>query len=483
MMKKTLQKSKVVCVLILLLLACHQVQSKERELRAAWVATVANIDWPKHSKLSTQEQRRSFTEILDSIEACNFNAVVVQIRPTMDAFYPSAYEPWSHYLSYGSKQPSPYYDPLQFMIDECKKRCIEFHAWINPLRAYTGKNPHPHSHITYRHPEWFYRYGKATLMNAGNPQAVKYLMGVVKDIVSRYDIDALHMDDYFYPYTIPGVAIPDSREYAMYNPRHLSKDDWRRSNIDEIVKGIKEVIMANRPSVQLGISPFGVWRNFHDDFRGSRTNAGQTNYDNLYADVRKWMQEGWIDYCTPQLYWERGHKAADFMQLIPWWKEHAGSTNLYAGLQIYLMASSSNSVWHTTDETLAEIRLARSYQYDGFMLYSVKYLMNNTRNIRNDLRRTVFKNPSLPPIHKHTFAKAPTTPKVKSMKTMNYHSVQVDKPQYGLYYILAFEKSNKEIEIVQKRKDGRFIIKGNEPYKYFVCSVNKSQITSDRVYF
>ncbi len=483
-MNKMLKSYKPIALCLIMVWLSIHVQAQDRELRAAWVATVANIDWPRNSKLSTYEQKRSFTEILDSLQACNFNAIVVQIRPSMDAFYPSAYEPWSHYFSYGSKPPEPYYDPLQFMIDECRKRCIEFHAWINPLRAYNGsKNPHPTNHITYRHPEWFYRYGKSTLMNAGNPQAVKYLMNVIRDIISRYDIDALHMDDYFYPYTIAGKSIPDDREFASYNPGHLSRGDWRRKNIDDIIQGIRQIILETRPSVQLGISPFGVWRNFQDDFRGSRTRAGQTNYDNLYADIRKWMEKDWIDYCTPQLYWERGHKAADFMQLIPWWKDNAHKTHLYAGLQIYLMASSSKSVWHTTDETLAEIKLSRYYKYDGMMLYSVKYLMNNTRNIRRDLKQQVFQNPSLPPIHRHTYAQAPQAPKLQSRKTMNYHSVQVDQTSPGLYYILAYEERNGQMLILDKRRDGRFILPKGRSERYFVCAINKSQIMSQRVYF
>ncbi len=457
--------------------------SQKRELRAVWVATVANIDWPSSSTASVDAQKYEFTRLLDSLAATNFNAVVVQIRPTADAFYPSSIEPWSKYLTGRSGQPPyPYFDPLQFMIEEAHKRNLELHAWINPLRAYNGKNPHPSSHITYIHPEWFYTYGSSTLMNAGNPQAVAYLLRVIEEIIVKYDIDALHMDDYFYPYTIAGKSIPDDEEYYRYNSKGLSKSDWRRENINTIVQRIQHLILQKKPEVQLGISPFGVWRNYDDDPRGSYTHAGQTNYDNLYADVRLWMEKGWIDYCAPQLYWERGHKAADYSTLIKWWKQNAYDCYIISGLQIYLMDQSSKSVWQSTEETLEQISLARYYGYDGICLYSAKYFAKNIRGLKTDLQKYLFAEKALPPVHKHSPLTKPSVPQVRSTSHGYIDKVSLVQPQAGMRYVFGYETVQKDFTILEINQTGNYSFKRQRYYKYFVCALNASNMLSDKVY-
>ena len=226
------------------------------------------------------------------------NAVIVQVRPATDAFYPSPYEPWSQWLTgTQGKPPSPYYDPLQFMIEETHKRGMEFHAWCNPYRADNkiGESSIAPAHITRIHPEWFLNYGGQKYFDPGNKDAQQFVVKVIRDIVSRYDIDAIHMDDYFYPYRILGKEFPDQESFEKYG-NGMDKEDWRRSNVDSIIETVSRVIKEEKPYCKFGISPFGVWRNQSKDPEGSATKAGQTNYDDLYADILLWLKNGWIDY-------------------------------------------------------------------------------------------------------------------------------------------------------------------------------------------
>ena len=269
------------------------------EFRGVWVATVENIDWPSSKNLSTEQQKAEFIALLDMHKANGINAMVVQIRPSTDAFYPSPYEPWSEYLT--GKQgmpPSPYYDPLQFMITETHKRNMEFHAWMNPYRANFNiyKSSISATHITRLYPNWFLTYGDKKYFDPGNKEVQQYVTNVVKDVVSRYDIDAVHFDDYFYPYRISGKEFPDNANYIKYG-NGMDKDDWRRSNTDSIIVMLSRAIKKENPKCQFGISPFGVWRNADkDSINGSNTKAGQTNYDDLYADILLWLKNDWIDY-------------------------------------------------------------------------------------------------------------------------------------------------------------------------------------------
>ena len=242
--------------------------------------------------LTTEQQQQSFINILNQQQKIGINAVIVQIRPSADAFYASKYEPWSEFLT--GKQgvaPSPYYDPLKFMIDETHKRGMEFHAWINPYRAvFSPTSSIDPNHITKKHPDWFLKYGDKKYFNPGLPQVMQYLTNIVKDIITRYDVDGIHMDDYFYPYRIAGKEFPDYQAYLQYG-RGLSIDAWRRSNCDTVIKMIHDVILDYNPLIKFGISPFGVWRNSSVDARGSNTKAGQTCYDDLYADILLWLKK------------------------------------------------------------------------------------------------------------------------------------------------------------------------------------------------
>ncbi|HXD77506.1 MAG TPA: family 10 glycosylhydrolase, partial [Puia sp.] len=315
------------------------------EFRAAWVASVENIDWPSQKGLSVDSQKVEFTRLLDMHQRNGLNAVVVQIRPAADAFFPSPYEPWSEWLTGVQGQPpSPYYDPLAFMIEETHKRGMEFHAWCNPYRAVhtIGKSSVASDHVSRQHPDWFVRFEKTLYFDPGNKEVQRYLVTVVRDIVRRYDIDALHFDDYFYPYDIVEGGgrkdFPDDASYAKYG-NGLSKGDWRRANVDSVIEEIGKAVKEERPHCKFGVSPFAIWRNIDKDPEGSNTHAGVTDYDNLYADILLWLRKGWIDYVVPQIYFEFSHPRAPYALLVDWWARHTYGRQCYIGLAPFLAGS------------------------------------------------------------------------------------------------------------------------------------------------
>src|SRR5580698_5345755 len=355
------------------------------EFRAVWVASVENIDWPSKKGLPVDSQKAEFTRLLDMHERNGLNAVVVQIRPAADAFFPSPYEPWSEWLTgIQGQPPSPYYDPLAFMIEETHKRGMEFHAWCNPYRAVhtIGKSSVAPDHITRQHPDWFVRFEKTLYFDPGNKQVQDYVTGVVGDIVRRYDIDALHFDDYFYPYDIvegggPGKDFPDNASYARYG-NGLSKGDWRRSNTDSIILSIGKAIKEEKPHCQFGISPFAIWRNSYKDPEGSETRGGQTDYDNLYADILLWLKMGWIDYVVPQIYFEFTQPHAPYGPLLDWWARHSYGRQCYIGLGIY--RAGANAAWRDRTQLTRQIQMLRDYpSIQGAVFFSSKSFEGNPK--------------------------------------------------------------------------------------------------------
>lgn len=388
------------CLFLFSLLIAHSITAQNKtEFRAAWIATVDNIDWPSKKGLPVDVQKQEFIRILDLHKQNGLNAIIMQIRPATDAFYPSPYEPWSEWLSgVQGKPPSPYYDPLQFMIDETHKRGMEFHAWCNPYRAdfRIGKASIASAHITKIHPNWFLDYGDKKYFDPGNKEAQQFVVDVIKDITERYDVDAIHFDDYFYPYRITGKEFPDSVSYRLYG-NGMKKEDWRRSNVDSIIFKLFTVIRQTKPHVQFGISPFGVWRNASKDPRGSNTTAGQTNYDDLYADILLWLQKGWIDYVAPQLYWEFGHRAAPYEVLIDWWSKNTYGKNCYIGLGIY-RANGRDTAWKDSTLLPRQIEMLRNTpNIQGMIFFSTKSFFNNPNGWNDSLRLNYFKEPALLP--------------------------------------------------------------------------------------
>lgn len=363
------------------------------EFRGVWVATVDNIDWPSKGNFNSDSQKAEFIKLLDMHQRNGLNALIVQVRPCTDAFYPSQYEPWSEWLTGVQGQPpSPWYDPLEFMITETHKRNMVFHAWMNPYRAEFNPQNDALSatHITKLHPEWFLTYGDKRYFDPGNRQAQQYVVEVVKDIVSRYEVDAIHFDDYFYPYPLPGKSFPDDASYKLYG-NGSTREDWRRANTDSIISMLHTAIKKENSNCQFGISPFGVWRNADKDpVNGSKTNGSLSNYDNLYADILLWLKNGWIDYVAPQLYWEIGHGRAPYEVLLNWWSKHTYGKKCYIGLGIY--KARSNAAWSNVNQLPRQIEALRNTPgINGMVFYSSKIFEKNPNGWSDSLRLNYFK--------------------------------------------------------------------------------------------
>ena len=412
-------------VLLCLHLFIPAYSQPRHEFRAAWVATVENIDWPSKGNYNTESQKQEYISILDMHKKNGMNAVIVQIRPATDAFYPSQYEPWSQWLTgKQGRAPSPYYDPLLFMITEAHKRGLEFHAWCNPYRAefILGKSSISPTHITRIHPEWFLKYGDKRYFDPGNKDAQQHVIRVIRDIVSRYNVDAIHFDDYFYPYRISGKEFPDAASYAKYG-NGMSKEDWRRSNVDSIISALATAIKEEKPQCRFGISPFGVWRNIDKDSLGSATKAGQTNYDDLYADVLLWLKKGWIDYVAPQLYWEIGHKAAPYEVLVDWWSKHTYGRHCYIGLGIY--RAGTNTAWKDSTLLPRQITMLRQYpEIQGAVYFSSKSFVGNPNGWSDSLQNNYYRLPALIPSMPWIDSVVPASPVV--INTLNGTDVEVD---------------------------------------------------------
>jgi len=368
------------------------------EFRGVWVATVDNIDWPLRGDYNSSNQKAAFINLLDMHQRNGMNAIIMQIRPAADAFYPSPYEPWSEWLTgKQGRPPAPYYDPLQFMIEETHKRGMEFHAWCNPYRAEfsIGRSSIAPTHITRIHPEWFLPYGTVRLFDPGNKDAQQYVVQVIRDIVRRYPVDAIHFDDYFYPYRIAGKEFPDTASFRKYG-NGMKKDDWRRSNTDSIILAISKAIKEENQYCRFGISPFGVWRNADKDSMGSNTQAGQTNYDDLYADILLWLRQGWIDYVAPQLYWEFEHSHAPYGPLLDWWNKHTYGKHCYIGLGMFRAGSNAN--WRQKDELPRMIREMRNMpNIQGAIYFSSKSFERNPNGWNDSLRFNYYKYPAIVP--------------------------------------------------------------------------------------
>ncbi|MFS3913611.1 glycoside hydrolase family 10 protein [Bacillus australimaris] len=452
-----------------------------REMRAVWVASVYNLDWPSKKGLSAAEQKQELIHLLDEIKAMNMNAVIMQIKPTADAFYPSAYGPWSEYLT-GTQGKDPGYDPLAFMIEEAHQRGLEFHAWFNPYRItmnHTDLSRLSADHPARQHPEWTIAYGNQLYYNPGIPEAQDFIVGGIEEVVKNYDIDAVHMDDYFYPNKIAGVPFPDQETYETYGKKAFTHiEDWRRDNVNQLVKQINATIKKEKPYVKFGISPFGVWRNIKDDPTGSNTTAGMTNYDDLYADTREWIQQHDIDYITPQIYWSIGFQAAAYDVLTKWWSNEVKGepVHLYIGQATYKINQNSDPAWSDPEEYFRQIELNRQSQLvQGSMHFSLKDINRNPLNVKDRLIEESYRKPALIPEMPWLHQKAPKKPIIQSVKktadgaalqikndshsTASYYAVHrlTNKGTYELLQTIRKEKGSittvKDLPADQKKPD------------------------------
>ncbi|MFF0517709.1 glycoside hydrolase family 10 protein [Actinomadura nitritigenes] len=367
-----------------------------RQVRGMWIATVGNTDWPTEPGRPAATQKKQFTRLLDTAKAMNMNAVFVQIRPDSDAFYPSPYEPWSQWLT-GTQGKSPGYDVLDFMVREAHARNLEFHAWFNPyrvsrqddLKKLAANSP------ARRHPDWVRKYGGGLWYDPGLPQVRDLATKAVLDVVHKYDVDAVHFDDYFYPYPEDG-DFPDAAAYKTYG-KGLSKADWRRRNVDTLVQALSQQIHQAKPWVRFGISPFGVWRNKSSDPAGSPTGALQS-YDDIYADTRGWIKKGWLDYVTPQLYWPIGDPRAGYAELVAWWADQVKGTKVQLTIGQAGYRVGEPGAWRKADELSRHLTLNRKYpQVRGDVFFSAADIAANRRGFAARLRDDHYSRPAIPP--------------------------------------------------------------------------------------
>ncbi|WP_281615671.1 family 10 glycosylhydrolase [Flammeovirga sp. SubArs3] len=393
----------------------------KREFRGVWVATLNAIDWPFSEKDSAEQQRRDFISLLNFHQKRGANALIVQVRSSADVIYPSNIEPWA--LSISGQQgmpPKPFYDPLKFMIEETHKRGMEFHAWVNPFRAVTNTQYVKvcNDHISKTHPEWMLKYHNLKILNPGIPEVHQYVNSVIEELISNYNIDALHFDDYFYPYPDHGEIKGDRATWRKYRTANESIRDWRRSNINTFIEGVHQLILDKRPSLKFGVSPYGVWRNEREDYDGSPTRSGYTSYDHLYADVRLWLQNGWIDYVAPQLYQSTKHKNIPFKKLLDWWGENTFGKHLYAGHAVYRVDRSLERGWQDKTEMPDQLYAARDNQaVEGSILYNSTAVWNNQGGI-GDTLKTFYKYPALLPTMPWIDGTVPLPPQSPTIKEM-----------------------------------------------------------------
>ncbi|MFD5836864.1 glycoside hydrolase family 10 protein [Streptomyces collinus] len=349
----------------------------DSEMRGVWIASVANRDWPSKSGLSAAQQRAELLTHLDTAAGNRLNTVFFQVRPTADAMWPSPYEPWSQYLT-GTQGKDPGWDPLGTAVEEAHARGLQLHAWFNPYRVAVHADPSrlAASHPARENPDWVVTYGGKLFYNPGLPEVRAFVEDAMLDAVAKYPVDGVHFDDYFYPYPVAGQTFDDDAAYDEHGGGFPDRAAWRRDNIDRLVRETADRVKEVRPGARFGISPFGVWRNAGTDPLGSDTTAGVETYDDLHADTRKWVREGWIDYIVPQLYWNIGFAAADYAKLLPWWAEAArdSSTQLYVGEALYKAGDPAQpAAWQESGELSRHLRLAGEYpQVRGHVYFAAK---------------------------------------------------------------------------------------------------------------
>lgn len=438
--------------------------SAKQEFRGAWIQTAFQ---DRYSRLTSHECKAYLEELVTDLQRAGFNAILFQVRPEGDAFYRSDIEPWSRFLTgRQGRAPHPVWDPMEYLIKLCHDRQMEFHAWINPYRMSASRTlKMDNQHLYYKHSEWFVRYQDKYYLNPGLPESRAYIRDVVKDIVSRYDIDAIHMDDYFYPYPTAGVPFDDRTSFQTYAPiMGFDLDDpaalgnYRRRSVDILIKYVRQDIRDLKPWVRFGISPFGIYRNQKSAKGGSRTNGTQC-YDDLYADVLKWCQEGWIDYVIPQIYWEVGHQLADYETLTEWWADNVPEhCHLYIGQSIERSLDEPKDskpkpdLRHSHAHFAKKLNQARAdRRIDGMCFWYAYQVQDNAYHVRDFLQTSVFTRPALLPAYTALDDKAPA--KVRRLKAeftgrglhLSWEAPDTDDPaqQPAYYCVYKFAKGER----------------------------------------
>lgn len=365
-------------------------RAERQQMRGMWLATVANRDWPSAPGRPPAEQQKELLTLLDAAVTRRLNTVIFQVRPTADALWPSPYEPWAQYLT-GTQGRDPGWDPLGFAVREAHRRGLALHAWCNPYRVANHTDPGrlAASHPARRHPEWVVRYGGKLYYNPGLPEVRRFVQDAILDAVRRYPVDGLHFDDYFYPYPVSGETFADDAAYRAHGAGFADRAAWRRDNIDRLVREVAQRLAADGlragtppgaraegRRVLFGVSPFAVWRNKATDPAGSDTRAGVQTYDDLYADTRRWVREGWIDYVVPQAYWHLGNAAADYREVVRWWARTVQGTKvqLFVGEALYKAGDAAQpAAWRDPAELSRHLTFTRGVpQVGGHIYFSAK---------------------------------------------------------------------------------------------------------------
>ena len=396
-------------LLFVLLVALAATAQTKREFRGAWIQCVNG----QFLGMTTEKMQSTLSFQLDELQKDGCNAIIFQVRPECDALYPSSLEPWSRFLTgQQGKAPSPYWDPLQWMVEQCHKRGMELHAWINPYRAKTKTTSLLASnHVAVRHPQRVFSYDGQFIMKPALEENRIYICNVVADILRRYDVDGLHIDDYFYPYPAAGQTIPDAKQYSDMSNGINNIGDWRRYNVNLFIKQLHDTIAKVKPWVKFGVSPFGIYRNKKSSPIGSNTN-GLQNYDDLYADVLLWINNGWIDYCVPQIYWQIGHPTADYTTLIEWWNHNAGGRPLYIGEDVERTVKYADPSNVNSHQLPAKMNLHQQlHNVKGTVLWYAKAAVDNVGNYGTLLRTNYWRTPALQPLMPFIDNKAPKKPK------------------------------------------------------------------------
>lgn len=382
--------STLIAVALVAIGAPHRADAASPEFRGAWVASVYNIDWPSKTGLSPAAQKAELIQLLNKAQELNLNAILLQVRPESDALYSSSKEPWSRFLT-GTQGKSPGYDPLAFAIKEAHARGLELHAWFNPFRASANaKNQLDPSHIAKRKPEWVRRFNNQLWIDPGIPEAREYVISVMVDVASRYPVDGIHIDDYFYPYPKSGLKFPDDSTAARY-AGSMSRGDWRRNNINRFVEAMYRRVKAARPSARIGISPFGIWR----PGVPATIEGGLDSYAHLFADSRKWLAEGWCDYLAPQLYWSISPSKQSFPVLLDWWRAQSSGAPIWPGI-----ASDRIGKERPAQEMINQISLTRkgAQGAPGHIHWSMKSLLKNQGGIATKLKNGPYADKAAKPV-------------------------------------------------------------------------------------
>ena len=368
-------------------------QHPVRQLRGMWIATVLGIDWPTMGAPAAQ-QKQEYLALLDAAVDMKLNAVVPQVRPTADAFWPSPYEPWSQYIT-GAQGKDPGYDVLGWQIEEAHKRNLEFHAWMNPYRVSMQPDPEKliEDHPARQHPDWVFPFAGKLHYNPGIPEVQDFIRDAMLHCVKNYDVDALHWDDYFYPYpSAEGEELPDQETYETYSDGSLSIEDWRRENVNEMVRETRRRVQAIKPWVRFGISPFGVWRNKSTDPLGSDTRSFET-YDSQFADSRRWVKEGWVDYINPQVYWQIENEVAGHATIVDWWADVVKDTDvrLYVGHGAY-----QAETWGDVEELDRQLdHSLATDEVDGNIFYSAQHIRDDPTGALTLMAKNHYRRPAL----------------------------------------------------------------------------------------